>query len=141
MTFVDVNSFLAGLGGVERGVWWRNPTWQVGNRQVAWQRPLSARDRARLEGAGARIPTGEILAVQLDSLDEKDAVLSLGLPGFFTIAHFDGFPAVLVELRLARARDVREALRRSWERARSRGPRSPKRAARQAPSGRLRSRR
>jgi hypothetical protein len=117
MTFDQVDAFLKKLGPVTRGVWWNNPTWKRGSRAVAWQRPLSKADVARLEAQRAPVPSGEVLAIQVESLDEKEALLSLGLPGFFTIAHFDGFSAVLVELRLSRVRDVQQALRRAWSHA------------------------
>lgn len=129
VTFEQVSRFLETLGPVTRGVWWRNPTWCRGSRVVAWQRPLSKADHARLVEANAPVPHGELLAVMVESLDEKDAVLSLGLPGVFTLAHFDGTAAVLVELRLARVRDVRALLRRAWTSAAAPKPSAPRRTA------------
>ena len=46
--------------------------------------------------------------------DSKEAVLAAGHTGFFTISHFDGFAAVLVLLRAATARPLREAIEDAW---------------------------
>jgi hypothetical protein len=54
-------------------------------------------------------PHGEILAVRVENLDAKDALLVIAPPGLFTIPHFDGYAAVLIALRQARAKDVRAA--------------------------------
>ena len=40
-------------------------------------------------------PPGEILAVRVESLDAKDALLEIAPPGFFTIPHFQGYAALL----------------------------------------------
>ena len=39
-------------------------------------------------------PAGEILAVRVESLDAKEALLEIGPPGFFTIPHFQGSPGL-----------------------------------------------
>jgi hypothetical protein len=45
---------------------------------------------------------------------EKEAVLSAQMKGFFTISHFDGYAAVLIQLNKATKRDVRNALVDGW---------------------------
>ena len=50
----------------------------------------------------------------MDDLIEKEAVLGANHRGFFTIAHFDGFPAVLIELGKVAAGPLREALVDGW---------------------------
>lgn len=106
MTFAQVDAFLMKLPGVTVGARWNNKTWSVGKKALAWERPFSKADLKRF--GDARIPQGEILAIATDGLDAKDALLSLA--GFFTIPHFDGFAAVLVELKKARAADVKAAI-------------------------------
>ena len=44
------------------------------------------------------VPAGPILALRTADLEDKEAVLAEGRKGFFTIPHFDGFAAVLVQL-------------------------------------------
>jgi hypothetical protein len=108
MNFDDVAAFLKDLPGVTIGAKWGNKTWIVNDKGFAWQRPLS---KADLERYGDETPPkGEILAVRVESLDAKDGLLEMELPGFFTIPHFNGYAAVLIELRKAKAKDVRTAL-------------------------------
>jgi hypothetical protein len=64
--------------------------------------------------AGAPIPTGPILAVRVDDLVEKEVVLAAAHRGFFTIPHFDGYAAILIELRRAGRRALRDALADGW---------------------------
>jgi hypothetical protein len=113
MTFAAAVAFLDMLPGIARGVWWGQPTWRVGKGAVAWKRPFSKADLRRFEDQ--RVPEGDILAVQVESLDAKEAVLSMRLAGVFTIPHFDGFPAVLVELKKAKTRDVRFLITQAWK--------------------------
>jgi len=108
MTIDSVAEFAASLPGVTVGTKWGNRTWMVGEKGFAWQRPLR---KADLERFGDETPpAGDILAVRVESLDAKDALLEIAPPGFFTIAHFNGYPAVLIALRQAHAKDVRAAI-------------------------------
>ena len=108
MTFDDVDALATGLPGVTVGAKWGNRTWMVGDKGFAWQRPFSKADLKRF--GDETPPAGEILAVRVESLDAKDALLAMAPPGFFTIAHFNGYAAVLIALRKARAKDVRAAV-------------------------------
>ena len=108
MTFAQVAAYLKTLGGVTVGTKWGNTTWMVGDKGFAWQRPLRKADLARLGDEQA--PEGDILAVRVANLDAKDALLAIAPPGFFTIQHFNGYPAVLIELRKAHVKDVRAVL-------------------------------
>jgi len=108
MTFDDVDAFATKLANVTAGTSWGNRTWMVGNRGFAWQRPFSKADLKRFGDETS--PGGEILGVRVESLDAKDALLAMGLPGFFTIEHFNGFAGLLIALKKARAKDVRAAL-------------------------------
>lgn len=109
MTFEDVDAFAINLPGVTVGSKWGNRTWMVDGKGFAWQRPLSKADVKRF--GDETPPMGEILAVSVEDLDAKDALLAIAPPGFFTIPHFDGYPAVLIALRQARTKDVRAAIR------------------------------
>jgi hypothetical protein len=108
MNFDDVDAFLNDLPGVTVGAKWGNKTWIVNDKGFAWQRPLSKADLKRY--GDETPPKGEILAVRVESLDAKDGLLEMALPGFFTIPHFNGYAAILIELRKAKAKDVRAAL-------------------------------
>ncbi|HXU64826.1 MAG TPA: hypothetical protein VN962_24165 [Polyangia bacterium] len=109
MTLADVDAFAMSLPGVTVAPKWGHRTWMVGDRGFAWQRPFSKADLKRF--GDETPPAGEILAVRVESLDAKDALLEIAPPGFFTIPHFNGYPGLLIALRKARARDVRAALK------------------------------
>jgi hypothetical protein len=108
MTLKDVDTFATSLPGVTVELKWGNRTWTVNGRGFAWQRPFSKADLKRFGDQAP--PAGEILAVRVSDLDAKDALLEIAPPGFFTIPHFQGYAAVLIALRKARAKDVRAAI-------------------------------
>lgn len=108
MTFADVHAFGSKLPGVTVGTSWGHRTWMVGKRGFAWERPFTKADIRRF--GDETPPAGEILGVRVESLDAKDALLEIAPPGFFTIPHFQGYPALLIALRKARAGDVRAAI-------------------------------
>jgi hypothetical protein len=121
-TFDAVHAYATKLPEVTVGARWGNKTWLIGERGFAWERPLGKRDIERLEEAGATVPTGQILGVRTESLDAKDALLSMDLPGFFTIEHFNNYAAVLIELKKARATDVKMALEQGYRAMAAMGP-------------------
>ena len=105
-TIGDVEQIIATLPAVEEGSKWGNHSWMVGGKVFAWQREYSKADVKRF--GDATPPPQPILAVRVDDLHEKEAVLAEGSRGVFTIPHFDGYAAVLVELRVVGKRVLRE---------------------------------
>ena len=87
-------------------------TWSVAGKVFAWERSFSKADVKRF--GAATPPEGPILAVRVEDLGEKEAVLAAGTRGFFTIPHFDGYPAVLIQLKAVTRRPLREALVDAW---------------------------
>ncbi len=127
ITIEAVATFISGLPGVTMGLKWGNRTWMVGDKSFAWQRPFTKADLRRF--GDETPPAGDILAVRVENLDAKDALLAIAPPGFFTIPHFNGYAAVLIALRQARAKDVRAAIEDAFQVAASGPP--PRRRRRQ----------
>jgi len=113
MVSVDEAARLAlGLPEVSEGERHGHRTWSVGGKAFAWERPFSKADIRRFGDASP--PDGPILAVRVEDLGEKEAVLSSQPRGFFTIPHFDGYPAVLVQLKTVTKRALREVIIDGW---------------------------
>jgi hypothetical protein len=112
LTVDDVARLALELPEVTEGERHRHRTWFVAGKAFAWERPFSKADIKRY--GDATPPDGPILAVAVADLGEKEAVLAANRDAFFTIPHFDGYAAVLVQLRRATKRAVREALVDAW---------------------------
>jgi hypothetical protein len=87
-------------------------TWSVRGKTFAWERPFSKADIKRYGDVAP--PEGPIVAVRVSDLGEKEAVLSANPDAFFTIPHFDGFSAVLIQLKKATKKATREAIIDGW---------------------------
>src|SRR5690242_13880668 len=96
-TIADVARLALELPNVTEGERHGNRSWAVGGKVFAWERPYSKADLRRF--GASKAPDPPIVAVRVADLSEKEAVLEVESRGVFTIPHFNGYPAVLIQLR------------------------------------------
>jgi len=87
MTVDDAGRMAEDLPEVTEGERHGTLSWSVAGKAFAWERPFSKADVKRFGDITA--PEGPILAVRVENLDEKGALLAANQKGFFTIAHFE----------------------------------------------------
>ena len=87
-------------------------SWSVGDKTFVWERTYSKADIKRF-GAES-YPAEPIIAITVEDLGEKEAILATAIPGVFTISHFDGYSAVLVELAAIAPAALRELVVDGW---------------------------
>ena len=108
----DAAEIAMGLPEVTEGYRHGNRTWFVNGKGFAWERPFSKADIKRF--GDETPPDGPIFAVSVADLAEKEAVLAAEPDAFFTIPHFDGYAAVLIQLEKVRKRALRDAILDGW---------------------------
>jgi hypothetical protein len=112
VTLDEVAAMALALPEVSEGERHGHRTWNVGSKTFAWERPFSKADVKRF--GAAPVPDGPIVAVRVADLAEKEAVLAEQPKGFFTIPHFDGYAAILIQLKVAAKKAVRESILDGW---------------------------
>lgn len=110
----DVRRIAMALPEVTEGTRWNRPTWFAGKAGFAWERPLSKNDRKQLRELGREAPEGEILGVRIEAVEVRDAIIAADPALFFTIPHFDGYPAVLLRLDETGPAELEEILEEAW---------------------------
>jgi hypothetical protein len=88
--------------------------WRVGKKPLAWERPLRRADREALAASGAELPHGDILGVRVADEGVKFALIDDEPRVYFTTPHFDGYPAVLVNLAEIDELGLREVITEAW---------------------------
>ena len=85
--------------------------WRARDKNLAWERPLR---KADLEFLGAAAPGGDILGVRVADVGVAEALVADDPAVYFRTPHFDGYPAVLVQLEVIEPDELRDLLRDAW---------------------------
>ena len=85
--------------------------WRVRDKLFVWERPLR---RSDLEALGPGAPQGAILGARVEHVGAKAALISDDPRVFFTTPHFDGYPAILVQLDRIAVDDLEEVIVEGW---------------------------
>jgi hypothetical protein len=120
-TWDDVRRIALSLPEASEELMWGSPSWRVRSKPFVWERPLRKSD---LEALGDDAPQGEVLGARVEDLLAKEALIA-GEPAIFTTPHFDGYPAVLIELDEIDAQVLEEIIVEAWL------SRAPKRLSRE----------
>lgn len=88
-----------------------NTAWRVRDKIFVWERPLRPKEVSDL---GERAPSDPILAVRVEDLGVKEALLQDDPETFFTTPHFDGYAAVLIRLNRISAEALNELIVEAW---------------------------
>ena len=97
-------------------------SWRVRDKLFVWERPLR---RSDLRALGESAPVGPILGARVEHLVAKEALIADDPDVFFTIPHFHGYTAVLVQLERIPVEELEEVIVEAWL------ARAPKRLARE----------
>ena len=125
-TWDDVRRIALALPGADERVSRGLSQWRVKDKLFVWERPLRGSD---LEALGHEAPDGPILGARVEHLVAKEALLANDQGVFFTTPHFDGYPAILVQLEKISAKNLEEVIVEAWL------CRAPKRLAREYLAG------
>jgi hypothetical protein len=88
-----------------------NCQWRVKDKLFVWERPLRHSD---LEALSDAAPHGPILGARVEHLIAKEAIIAEDPRVFFTTPHFDGYPAVLVQLERVGLDELHELVIEAW---------------------------
>ena len=110
-TWEDVSRIALALPDVVEGTDTNGYKWEVHRKHFAYERPLRKRD---LEELGATAPEGQILGLRVAELADKHGLIGSNPAVFFTIPHYEGYPAVLAVLEKIELDQLQEVLTDAW---------------------------
>ena len=94
----DVHAIALALPETSEEQWYRTPGYKVSGKGFL---------RMRTEAEGG-------LVVFVGDLGEKEALIATNPTAFYTTPHYDGYPAVLVDLAAVDLEELRELITESW---------------------------
>jgi hypothetical protein len=110
-TWDDVRRIALELPDTSEVVSRENAQWRVHDKLFVWDRPLRQSD---LRALGTDAPDGPILGLRVEHEGIKQALIGDNPDVFFTIPHFDGYPAVLARLEEIDVDELTEVIVEAW---------------------------
>jgi hypothetical protein len=110
-TWEDVRRIALDLPATDEGTTHGNRSWRVKEKGFVWERPLR---RSDLEALGDAAPGGPILGARVENEMAKEALIASDPDVFFTTPHFNGYPAILVQLDKISEADLTEVIVEAW---------------------------
>ena len=107
----DVARLALALPGTDERISRDNRQWRVKDKLFVWERPLRKTDLAAL---GDAAPAGPILVARVEHEGAKQALVQDPSGIYFTTPHFDGYPAILVQLEPIGLEDLEELVTEAW---------------------------
>ena len=107
----DVRRIALDLPETDEGTSHGNRSWRVKEKGFVWERPLR---RGDLEALGDAAPDGPILGARVENEMAKEALVANDPAVFFTTPHFNGYPAILIQLDHISVEDLTEVIVEAW---------------------------
>ncbi|MFD5864830.1 MmcQ/YjbR family DNA-binding protein [Agromyces sp. NPDC127015] len=99
------------LPDTSEAVSWGSAHWRVRGKGFVWERPLRKTDLAHL---GLDEQPGPIMGARVEDEHEKLGLIDEDPDVFFTIPHFDGWPAILARLDRIGDERLAELVEEAW---------------------------
>lgn len=106
-----LRSLALALPDTSEAVSWGAAHWRVHGKGFVWERPLRKADLAHL---GLAEQPGPIMGARVEDEHEKLALIDEDPEVFFTIPHFDGWPAILARLDRIGDERLAELVEEAW---------------------------
>jgi hypothetical protein len=110
-TWEDVDRIALSLPETTTAISRENRHWRVKDKSFVWERPLRKTD---LKHLGDAAPDGPILGARVEHEGAKRALIDSNPDIYFTIPHFDGYPAILARLGELDASELAELITEAW---------------------------
>ena len=107
----DVRRIALDLPETDEGTTHGNRSWRVKEKGFVWERPLR---RGDLDALGDAAPDGPILGARVENGMAKEALVANDPDVFFTTPHFNGYPAILIQLDNISVEDLTEVIVEAW---------------------------
>jgi hypothetical protein len=110
-SFDDVRALALALPDTSERLSRGHCQWRVRDKLFVWERPLR---RGEIEALGDAAPDGPVLAARVEHVGVKQGLLEEDPGVYFTTPHFDGYPAILVQLERISAGELDELVTEAW---------------------------